>query len=120
LSSEAWTRDLAEAEAAKRGWLVVRTSWTSTYQTKKGPRVLTYDLFGGKGVKGIDMLCVDPVGCGVWGIQFTSWTNVSSRLKGCKANAKLMEFAETAGWVIRAWGFRIRGSKVELREEVVL
>lgn len=119
MASEKPFRQLAELECARRDWLVIDTSWTKFF---KG-RPYTFDLFGDAKarpkVKGIDMLAADCEG-DFYGIQFTgdSGGNVSARVKGCRANRKLMEFA-ARGLHVVVWGFKTKGSKVLLREEIV-
>ena len=122
MASEAWTRDLAVLEAARRDWLIVRTSWTKFF----GGRPFTYDLFGDAKakpkVKGIDMLCVDSKFT-FYGIQFTGDSdkpggNFTNRVKWCRNNRKLMAFA-ARGLQVRVWHFRIEGSTPKLKEEVI-
>jgi hypothetical protein len=72
------------------------------------------DLFGC-----IDMICCIP-GVGLLGIQATSTSNVSSRMKKAKAEPRLRQWLESgAGFEVWGWGKNKKTGRITLRREII-
>lgn len=110
-SRETWTRDLALLICRRRGWRTEDATTTDRFPTGGRFRVYKHDLFGL-----LDLLAVGQLDGRrtLVGIQFTSASNISTRIAKFRASDWTNELLET-GMVLLVWGFRENGSLIEER-----
>lgn len=115
-SADAWTTQLTEAEVRRRWGVDVLeiVTWRERFP-RPGGGMATRD----RDLLGLVDGLVFPEDGGTIALQWTSWSNVPAHERKASAEPRL-EFMRRAGWEFLIWGWRVTGSKPELREVRVL
>lgn len=104
-TSEAVTEALAQHECSRRGWHVIKTTWTERFPKPDGKwAVVRKDLFGF--ADGVVLLKDQTVA-----LQWTDTHSEAIHMKKMSRNP-LVRDAARAGWIVLLWLFDTRTGKL--------